>query len=379
MEYIIRNTSIITGKKNLEHLLSFKNFPVFIGATTQLENKDFFADLSFSIDKDSGIIQLDKLVSPDIIYSEYHSEALGKTWENHHREFIKFISKYKFSSVLEIGGSNGSLAKAYIKNYKIKKWTIVEPNPTITSTKIIEVIQTLFDEHTKIRESVDVVIHSHVLEHIYSPRDFLSHISKFLEKGKYHIFSVPNLYMYLKNKQSNTINFEHTILLTEYFIDYLLPLYGFKVIKKKRYFDHSIFYSTKKVENKIVKKVTLFCGENKYEEYKYLFLKAVAEVDNFVDKINDEIKDIKEPVYLFGAHVFSQMLIYRGISKKVIAVLDNSAIKQGKRLYGTNKIILSPEVIRSYEHPTVVLRIGSYQNEVREQLRKINRNVNILE
>lgn len=379
MEYIIRNTSVITGQKDLEHLLLFKDFPVFIGATSQNIKKDIFADLSFVIDKTTGIIQLDKLLPPDLIYSEYHSEALGKIWENHHKEFIEFMSQAKSSSVLEIGGSNGALAKDYISKYKIKKWIIVEPNPAVESDEIIKVISTLFDENTKIKDKVDTIIHSHVLEHIFNPREFLSHIANFIDKNAYHIFSVPNLYAYLKNKQSNTINFEHTIFLTEYFIDYLLTIYGFKIIRKKKYMKHSIFYMTKKVENVKCERIMNYSKRNKYLVYKNLFLSAMEEIEDFVQRINVRVKETKEPFYLFGAHVFSQMLIYKGISKKVKGILDNSQLKQNKRLYGTSCKIFSPEIIKSDKNPIVVLRVGAYQDEVRQQLMSLNKNVRILE
>lgn len=379
MEYIIRDTSVITGRKDLERLLLLKDFPVFIGATSQKKTKDIFADLSFAIDKITGIIQLDKLLHPDLLYSEYHSEALGKVWKDHHKEFIRFMSDKKFSSVLEIGGSNGALAKAYIGEYKVRKWIIVEPNPAVESNEIIQVIPALFDNHTKVDGKVDAVVHSHVLEHIFNPREFLSHIASFMDKNSYHIFSVPNLYAYLKNRQSNTINYEHTIFLTEYFIDFLLNLYGFNIIKKKKYLNHSIFYMTKKVEDLKVRSVIKYTQENKYIEYKKLFLSAMKEIDDFVKRINEDIHNAKEPVYLFGAHVFSQMLIYKGISNNINGVLDNSQLKQNKRLYGTNFKILSPEVITQDTNPTVILRVGAYQDEVRQQLNSLNKHVRILE
>lgn len=379
MEYIVRDASVITGKKDLEHLLLLKDFPVFIGAASQSIKKDLFADLSFAIDKATGIIQLDKLLLPGLIYTEYHSEALGKVWEDHHKAFINFMSKTKISSVLEIGGSNGALAKAYIAKHKIKKWIIVEPNPAVESDEIIQVIPTLFDEKTKIKDKIDSVVHSHVLEHIFYSREFLSSIAKFMDKNSYHIFSVPNLYAYLKNKQSNTINFEHTIFLTEYFIDYLLAIYGFKIIKKKRFLNHSIFYMTKKVEDLKHSSILNYSKQNKYRTYKNLFLTAMSDIDQFVQRINARIKESKDPVYLFGAHVFSQMLIYKGISKNIQGVLDNSQLKQHKRLYGTNCKIFSPEIITNDKNPIVILRVGAYQDEVRQQLKSLNKNVRILE
>lgn len=51
------------------------------------------------------------------------------------------------------------------------------------------------------------------------------------------IFSIPNLKKYLENKWINYLSFEHTILLTESVMDYLLNKNQFKIIEK-------IFYRT---------------------------------------------------------------------------------------------------------------------------------------
>ena len=53
----------------------------------------------------------------------------------------------------------------------------------------------------------------------------------------------------IKNGYSNAMNFEHPYFLEESMIDYLLKKNGFKILKKKKYLNHSIFYKTKKTTN----------------------------------------------------------------------------------------------------------------------------------
>ena len=52
--YIQRNKSVICSKDNLEHLYTFKNFPVFMGCTKNSINEDLFADMVWEIDPESG-------------------------------------------------------------------------------------------------------------------------------------------------------------------------------------------------------------------------------------------------------------------------------------------------------------------------------------
>ena len=58
--------------------------------------------------------------------------------------------------------------------------------------------------------------------------------------------------------------------------------------------------------------------------------------------------------------------------------MDNSVIKNGQRLYGTDITCLLPQVIEDKEDPIVVVFAGGYQKEIEEQLRSINPDVTII-
>jgi hypothetical protein len=84
-------------------------------------------------------------------------------------------------------------------------------------------------------------------------------------------------------------------------------------------------------------------------------------------------------VYLFGAHIFSQYLLAFNLDQnKIEGILDNSSLKIGKRLYGTNLTVFEPKIIAN-ENVGVILKVGTYRNEIIEQLKKINPNVTIFE
>jgi hypothetical protein len=85
-------------------------------------------------------------------------------------------------------------------------------------------------------------------------------------------------------------------------------------------------------------------------------------------------------VYLFGAHIFSQYLFVFGLNQgRIKCIIDNSQLKNKKRLYGTGFVVENPEVIRGVEKACVILKIGSYRDEVMKQLKELNANVVILE
>jgi hypothetical protein len=375
IKLINRDYNVATGKKTLEKLYVFPQFPSYIGCTTQPQHDDILADLSIAICKQTGVIQLNKVLPLDVVYGDYHSEALGSVWYKHHMAFVDFLTKYKPKKVLEIGGSNGFIAKhAVLKNTTLKKWLLVEPTPAYEGDPVIEVIPKLFDNTFETNENIDTVVHSHTFEHMYAPREFIQNISKFMDKGGYHIFSVPNLQKYLSHKYVNWINFEHTIFLTEHVIDYLLAIFGFKIINKSYFLDHSIFYATEKID----KGDSSIILESRYYENKKLFGDFLSHYENEVDLLNAKINQSKGNIYLFGAHVFSQFLLRFGLNQGITCILDNSKLKQGKRLYGTSLHVVSPDIIAQEKNVSVILRAGAYQDEVVTQLISLNKNVSIL-
>jgi hypothetical protein len=85
--------------------------------------------------------------------------------------------------------------------------------------------------------------------------------------------------------------------------------------------------------------------------------------------LNLKINTTKQPVYLFGAHVFSQYLLSFGLdTTHIIGLLDNDPHKHGKRLYGTELQVYAPEVLRNLDNPLVILRAGVYNVEIKSQI-----------
>ena len=110
------------------------------------------------------------------------------------------------------------------------------------------------------------------------------------------------------------------------------------------------------------------------------FLDMVESLVEFVAATNKLIDNHSGPIYLFGAHVFSQSLIFLGLkTDKILGVLDNASGKQNKRLYGTSFKVFNPSVISETNNVMVVLNASHYQSEIRDQLLSLNRNIKIVE
>lgn len=364
IKLVTRTVDVVTGSAELEDLHTLSDFPVFMGVVEHSVEQDLVADMSWSISRTSGLIQLKKLLPLDVLYqAQTTTSAVGATWMAHHREFAKFIAKYSPTGVLEFGGAHGILSIEY-QNFGDVPWTILEPNPSPADGCRAEFIKGFFDECFKFDKEFDVLVHSHVFEHLYEPAGFMRAVKEFLPLGQKMLFSVPDLSEWLKRKYTNCINFEHTVYLTEPYVEYLMAEYGFRVLEKQKVMDgHSIFYAV--VRDDSVARYEL-SGEL-YAENSKVYREFVGYYEALAAELNEKLKGWDGEIYLFGAHVFSQYLIAFGLDvSNVVSLLDNDSRKQGKRLYGTELNVASPEVLRGKKNVAVILKAGIYNEEIKQ-------------
>tara|TARA_B100001175_G_C19514040_1_gene645977 strand:+ start:595 stop:1734 length:1140 start_codon:yes stop_codon:yes gene_type:complete len=365
----------VTGSKKFSELFVIKKFPIYMGVV----NKNFkyeFKDLSFKINRISGSVQIHPKIPLKKLYFKSHgSGTIGKTWKNHHLFFFKFLSKDFRNNVVEIGGGHNSISEI-INSIKIKKkYKLIsfDPNGKKNNRRNHTIIKDFFSKKyiKKFKSKTNLVIHSHLFEHIYDPNKFLINIYDTLQDKGMHIFSVPNLKFMIKKGYANAMNFEHPYFLEEKMIDHLLKSNGFKIIQKKKYLNHSIFYKTLKIKNK--KKITN--DYKNFENNKKLFKNYYFKLKKDVLSLNFKIKSLND-VYLFGAHIFSQMLIFNGLNmSKIVGALDNDRKKQNKYLYGTNLKVFNPKILKEKNKPVIILRAAQYNKEIKKQIvNLINKN-----
>jgi FlaA1/EpsC-like NDP-sugar epimerase len=206
----------------------------------------------------------------------------------------------------------------------------------------------------------------------------MHHLAGFMDEGKHLVFSLPNMQVMLERKYNNCINFEHTVFLTEPYVEFLLAKHGFRLVTKEYFMDdHSIFYAA--VRDSSVQPTELPHGL--YEKNKHLYMDYVSYYEKLIQELNRKMSESSQPIYMFGAHVFAQYLIAFGLNTdRIVSLLDNDPNKQGKRLYGTRLMVQSPKVLSDVEHPAVILKAGVYNQEIKSDiLNNINASTVFLE
>lgn len=369
IETITRMRCAVTGDADLEVIDRIPDFPIYMGCVNTREEDDIFADAVWAISRPSGILQLLKLIPLSLLYQEQHSSGVvGELWMRHHRAFAEFLHMTEPISVFEIGGAHGILATEY-RNYQTLDWTILEPNPTPVRGCPARYVRGFFMGKDDIPDGRPTIVHSHVFEHLYEPREFIRSLSESMSIGQKMVFSVPNMREMLVRGYTNCLNFEHTVFLTENAIDRLLAEFGF-VIENKRLFleDHSIFYVVSRSESMTPPQKDLVgdyvSNLNLYESYKERYVRLIAAFNESLSHTHSLSR-----VFLFGAHVFSQYLIFNGLdTKRIDCILDNDPAKQDRRMYGTHFQVKSPAVLADETRPVVILCAGVYNNEIKTSI-----------
>jgi hypothetical protein len=118
-----------------------------------------------------------------------------------------------------------------------------------------------------------------------------------------------------------------------------------------------------------------------YDKNKKVFLDFIEFYKEEVDRLNKKINQFDGKVYLFGAHIFSQFLIYNGLDiNRIECILDNSVMKQNNRLYGTSFNVYSPTILKDQENVAIILKAAQYNKEIKEDiLGNINSNITFWE
>lgn len=256
---------------------------------------------------------------------------------------------------------------------KTKNWDIIEVQPCPVQGCIARYRQGIFPNALESTDLYDLIIHTHCMEHMEDLNVFFEGVCKHLIINGRMIFSVPDMQDMLNKSMTSIVNFEHTFLLTERYINYLLCKYGFKIDEKLSYGNgHSLIYVT--IYTGICKKVSLM---GMYEKNKILMENFYTRHITQMNLWNKAMEKSDKPCYLFGAHITSQFFLCFGINmQKINAILDNDPYKAGKKICGIDKMVYSPEILRDKGPVIVIIPKTPYAEEIKTNIiTKINSDV----
>lgn len=141
------------------------------------------------------------------------------------------------NSLLEVGCAFGTFCLELRSRNVFDKIIGVEPTPDLAKTareKGIEVIEEMI-ENVNIPENqlFDVVVNFEVIEHLFSPHEFIMHCKKLLKEGGLFMLTCPNgegFDFVTLGEKCNSLDHEHLNYFNTYSLPLLLERCGFEVL-----------------------------------------------------------------------------------------------------------------------------------------------------
>ena len=262
------------------------------------------------------------------------------------------------SNCFQIGCSDG-YTLSQIKNLKIKVDGIDPSTESHKLAKRLYEINTqvgVFEEYS-ITTKYDLIVITHILEHIYNPNDFLKKCNKMLNRGASILLEVP-LFENNDRFPIGMFTLEHLNYFTEYSLKKLFSLNGLELISTEKLYYNNNYPVISMIFQKD-KPISL-----SYVNFQDTFQKYVTEESLMWKTIEENIlaqtqKD--EKIYIWGGGIHTtQLLAYTNIESHVNikGIIDSSVTKQNK-LLGKYKIYpANSDIVENY---TII--ISSYASE----------------
>ena len=333
--------------------------------------------LVFSICNKCGFIYQSTTVSPKEMSNYYEKsivafDNLYKPTQdkiksvNRHINTIKDEINIFPKSVLEISCLNSYVLKTFKKN-GTKVIEGLEPSKIISDglkkKDKIKIHNTSIEKFI-FKKNYDLIILTHVLEHLYDPLKVLKKCFKRQKNDQYVLLEVP-LFDNVESYPNGTFFLEHLSYFSENNFLKLIELSGYKTVYVSKTFESTVLPFITVIAKKInEKKSNANLWFNNFKSFKSLshtsfkskkienkdFPKQFTNTKKFLKinsalwkKIDKKIKnfDKKKPIYIYGAGFHaSQLLHYTNIEQyfKVEGFIDSSKAKEGSYI-GKYKIL----------------------------------------
>lgn len=152
---------------------------------------------------------------------------------------LEYCKKYQVNqnSLLEVGAAFGTFCTEMKSRNFFEKVIGIEPTPNLAQTcreKGIDIIEKPIEQvHFKDDEKFDVVVNFEVIEHLFSPKDFIVKCKNLLKKGGLFIVTCPNgkgFDISVLGNVSDTVDHEHLNYFNPKSLSSLLVDCGFEVL-----------------------------------------------------------------------------------------------------------------------------------------------------
>jgi len=358
----------------------------------QLDQKEDLYPLRVVWCKSCGLLQIDEIVPPEILFGNYvyisgTSEALRKHFEGLVTEVVNNFKLNSESLVIDIGSNDGTLLKEF-KKFGLK---VIGIEPAVNIAKIaeengIKTISNFFSVGIAkkiIRENgkAEAITATNVVAHSNDLDSLLKGVSYLLKDDGVFVIEVPYLVDLLENVEFDTIYHEHLSYFAVRPLKIFFKEHDFKIINVERVKIHGgtirIFVSKKKSRYDINENINQLIsleikkGLNEVMVYRK-FAERVEKLKEDLVSLLQKLKSENKKVIGYGAAAKGNTLLnYYHIGPELIEfIADLSPMKQNKFTPGTHIPVYSPERIYEAKPDYMLILAWNFADEIIKQQSK---------
>lgn len=202
------------------------------------DGPEFTAPLSVSWCPECGLSQLDQVVDPLILYTNYPFRAgTSRLWQSHCAMLMTSLASPGRKFLIDIGSNDGTLLQEGVNRH----WKVlgIDPSPADTKVPTLEGLWSagMARRIARLHGQADVVTATNVFGHVDDAKDFLSGISMILKPRGLAVIECPHIFPLLEHVQFDTIYHEHLSYWSLIPLERLAESVGLKVINVQMYSD----------------------------------------------------------------------------------------------------------------------------------------------
>jgi SAM-dependent methyltransferase len=372
--------------------LKFSNNPSPIGEAFVKKKSQNITQKKYPLNvlqcNNCGLVQLQHVVNPNILYDSYLYETKTSYYlENHYRILAKkLINRFNLdreSFIVEIGSNDGTL----LNNFKESRISILGVEPArkiskIANQKGIKTINDYFSSSlakkiSKKYGQADLIIANNVFANVHDVNNWMTGIKNLLKKNGIFVIETFYLLDLLKNKVFDFLYHEHLSAFSLKPINYLSNKYGLSFFDCEK-FEHKggslrVFISKEKI-NKTRNFLRLKNEEIKFGIYKAKKFKELRNDLNIEKKkLQNFIKNNKDKSFFgLGASISCITLMYEFEIEKVFDLLiDDNKLKHNFFSPGSNIQIKSFNKCKFKKKTVVILLAWRFKKPLYKKYLKI--------
>ena len=392
-EFKKRDKCALCESADIDKVIDFGKTPLANSYLSKEYSVSKLYPLTLGLCKVCGHLQLNEIINPKIIFSNYsYVSGTSKVLVGHFKEYAsKMITKFKLKKkekILDIACNDGTFLKQFI-NRGFSNVIGVEPARNLRkhNKKInVDINTFFFDFNTSIKlknkyKSFKIITANNVCAHIPSINTFVKGVENIMNKDSIFIFEVSYLMDVYKKMTFDTIYHEHVSYhtlkpLLSFFKKYNLEIFDFDLVKAQGG-SIRVYVSkkncqpvkTKKIYNQIEKEKNMNLFEKKtFKKYHIKIKKEKIKLN----KLINSLKDNKEKIVGFGAPAKLTTFSYVfEINKKLIDfIIDDNPLKQNTFSPGKKILIKNYEYLKKNKWDTIIIFAWNFSESIVKKLKK---------